>query len=123
MSRSLPTLDASGNRRAISSANPMPVTPSADQDPILDHANGTKTSVTSSATVITPPVGCKYIRITTDVDIVVNTAGNTAVDNGTSSLIIAYASEIIPVTAGVAVKALSLGTAATVRCTPYKVRS
>jgi hypothetical protein len=30
--------------------------PSASQNPIFDHANGTKTSVTTSATIITPPV-------------------------------------------------------------------
>jgi hypothetical protein len=95
---------------------------SADQDPVFDTANGTKTSVTSSATVLTPPAGCKYCRISTDADIVVNTNGATAVDDGTAARIIAGLPEIIPVIAGTAVKALSLSGTATVRCTPLKSR-
>lgn len=92
-------------------------------DPIFDEANGTKTSVTVSATVITPPVNCKYVRITSDADIVINTAGNAAVDDGTGARIVAGVPEIVPTTAGVAVKALSLSGTATVRCTPLKARA
>src|SRR5665213_2642462 len=62
--------------------------PATDQDPIFDHTNGTKSSVTVSATIITPPAGCKFIRISADTDVFVNTAGNTAVDDGTSIRII-----------------------------------
>jgi len=108
----------------ISTANPLPtagIAP-ADQDPIFDHVNGTKTAVTTNTTVLTPPAGCKYARISTDIDIVVNTIGAAAVDNGTAIKIFANQPEVIPVTAGVAVKALSLGASATVRCTPLKVR-
>jgi hypothetical protein len=100
-----------------------PRAPSPDQDPIFDHANGTKTSVTTSATVITPPTGCKYLRISADADVFVNTAGSAAVDDGTSIRIIANQPEVIPVTAGTAVKALSASGTAVVRCTPLKVRS
>jgi hypothetical protein len=103
-------------------AGSLSVAPSKDQDPILDHTNGTKTSVTTSATIITPPTGCKYIRISSDVDIFVNTAAATAVDDGTSIRIVANQPEIIPVTAATAVKALSSSGTATVRCTPYKER-
>lgn len=95
---------------------------STDQDPIFDHTNGTKSSVTTSATIITPPAACKYLRISTDVDIYVNTAGATAVDDGTSIRIVANSPEVIPVVAGTAVKALSSSGTATVRCTPLKVR-
>lgn len=97
--------------------------PSSDQDPIFDHTNGQKTSVTASATILTPPAGCKYARISTDVDIVVNTAGATAVDDGTAIKITAGIAETIPVTAAVAVKALSLtGGTAVVRVMPLKSR-
>lgn len=96
--------------------------PTPDQDPVFDHANGTKTGVTTSATVITPPAGCKYIRISSDLDIYVNTAGGAAVDNGTAIRIIANQPEIIPVIAGTAVNALSSSGTATVCCTPLKVR-
>jgi hypothetical protein len=96
---------------------------SSDQDPIFDHANGTKTSVTVSATVLVPPAGCKFARISADVDVFVNTAGSTAVDDGTSLRIVANQPEVLPVTASVAVKALSSSGTAVVRCTPMKVRA
>ena len=99
-----------------------PVELPADQDPIFDHANGTKTSVTVSATVITPPADCKYVRISTDVDIFVNTANGTAADDATCIRVFAGAPEIIPVMAGTAVKAIASTGTAVVRCTPYKVR-
>lgn len=103
-------------------ANSVSVAPSKDQDPIYDHANGTKTSVTTSATVITPPAGCKFLRISSDVDVFVNTAGSAAVDDGTSIRIVANSPEVIPVTAATAVVALSSSGTATVRCMPYKER-
>ena len=96
--------------------------PAPDQDPIFDHANGTKTSVTTSAGVITPPTGCKYVRISSDVNIYVNTNNAAAVDDGTSILIFASQPETIPVQAGVQVRALSASGTATVRCMPLKVR-
>jgi hypothetical protein len=99
------------------------VSPADDQDPIFNHAVGTKTSVTTSTTIVTPPANCKYVRISTDVDVFVNTAGSTAVDDGTSIRLIANLPEIVPVTAGTAVTALSSSGTATVRCTPLKTRS
>jgi hypothetical protein len=89
---------------------------------LWDNANGTKTSVTASATIITPPAGCRMVRITTDADIVVNAAGATAVDDGTAARIVANLPEYMPVTPGTAVKALSLSGTAVVRCTPIKSR-
>jgi hypothetical protein len=100
----------------------LSVVPSADQNPIFDNANGTKTSVTASATIITPPAGCTFVRIDTDADIVINTANATAVDDGTATRICANQPEIVPVTPAIAVKALSLAGTAVVRCTPLKVR-
>lgn len=100
----------------------LSVTPSADQNPIFDHANGTKTAVTASATIITTGAGHTFLRITTDVDIVVNTAGAAAVDDGTASRIVANVPEVIPVPPSTVIKALSLAGSATVRCTPLKVR-
>ena len=97
--------------------------PSAAYDPIFDNAAGTKTSLTTNATIITPPTGCKWVRITCDVDIFVNAAGAAAVDDGTSTRIIANIPEYIPVTAGTAVKGLSSSGTATVRCTPLKARA
>lgn len=93
-----------------------------DQDLIFDHTNGTKTSVTTSATVLTPPAGCKFARITSDVAIYVNTAGAAAVDDGTSTLIPANTPTVIPVVAATAVKALSSSGTAVVRVTPMKAR-
>jgi hypothetical protein len=116
------SVGADGSATDLSAANPMPCQPSTDQDPIFDHTNGTKTSVTVSATVITPPAGCKYVRISTDVDAFINTAGSAAVDDGTSIRIVANQPEIIPVVAATAVKALSSSGTATIRCTPMKVR-
>jgi hypothetical protein len=106
----------------VSSTTPLFMRPSADQDPIFDHANGTKTSVTTSAIIITPPASCKFVRISTDVDVYVNTAGNAAVDDGTAIRIVANQPEVIPVTAAVAVYALSSSGTAVVRCTPLKTR-
>jgi hypothetical protein len=113
-------VDATGV--VISTTNPVPMAAPADQDPIFDHANGTKTSVTASVTIITTPAGCKYLRISSDVDLFVNTAGSAAVDDGTSIRIVANSPEVIPVVPATAVKALSSAGTATVRCTPLKVR-
>jgi len=118
-------IDGSGLKRnfLLKTTGEALVSPSSDQDPVFDHTNGTKTSVTASATILTPPTGCKYARISSDVDIVVNTAGSTAVDDGTAIKITGGIAETIPVTAAVAVKALSLSGTAAVRITPMKVRA
>lgn len=104
------------------SANSLSVVPSTDQNPIFDHANGTKTSVTTTTTIITTGAGHTFLRISTDVDLFVNTAGSAAVDDGTSIRIVANQPEVIPVPPSTAIKALSSSGTATVRCTPLKVR-
>ncbi len=106
----------------LDAANPLRVSPAASEDVIFDHASGTKTSVTTSATVFTPPTGCKYVRISSDTDCFVNTSGATAIDNGTALRLIANVPEILPVTEGVAVKVLSASGTAVVRCSPFKAR-
>lgn len=105
-------------------AGSLSVVPSTDQNPIFDHANSTKSSVTTSAIIITPPAGCDFIRISADVDIFVNTANAAATDGATGGgiRIVANQPEIIPVTATVPVYALSSSGTAVVRCTPMKVR-
>lgn len=102
-------------------AEQVAAAPSADQDPIFDHANGTKNSVTASQTIITPPAGCKYVRVSSNVDCFVRTDGQAAADAAGSILVSAGAAEIIPVVAGTAVTAFAASTAV-VRCMPYKVR-
>jgi hypothetical protein len=101
----------------------MSATTSRAFDPVYNNALGTKTSVTTSAIVITPPSGCRFVRISTDADVVINTAGAAAVDNGTATRIIGGVPEIVPVTAGTPVYALSLSGTAVVRVTPLKNRS
>lgn len=100
------------------------VAPSDDQDPIFDHANGAKVTLTANtaADLITPPAGCKFVRISADADIFVATDNPTSPsDDGKMIRIIANQPEIIPVVAGMKVKGLST-TAAVVRLTPMKVR-
>lgn len=93
----------------------------ASQNPIYDHANATKTTLTSSTVVLTPPVGCQFARISSDVDCFVRTDGLDAADAAGSLLLKANVPETIPVTPGVPVEAFATSTA-TVRVTPLKVR-
>jgi hypothetical protein len=96
---------------------------SVDQDPIFDHDLGVKVTVaTDSAVLFTPGPNTKYIRITADADMFINTKGVTTVDNGTSIKILANQTEIIPVSPNLPVTGL-VGTASTtVRITPMKAR-
>ncbi len=107
---------------AQTNAASLSVAPSTDQDPIFDHAAGVKSSVTTSAILITTGAGHKYLRIVTDVDLYVNTANAAAVDNGSSILIKANLPEVIPVPPSMNIYALSSSGTATVRATPMKVR-
>ena len=102
--------------------NPLPTKPSADQDPIFDHANGTKTDVTTAEDVLTPPAGCRYVRVSANVDILVRTDGQDAADDAFSILVSAGQPEIVPVTEAVPVSALSTSGTAVVRCMPFKSR-
>jgi hypothetical protein len=99
--------------------------PAADQDPVFNHPAGKKVTVSGSAStpVLTPPAGCKYVRFSCEGDVIVNTDGADAVDDGTSIRIVAGPAETIPVRAGVEVRARSLsGVATIVRATPMKAR-
>lgn len=96
--------------------------PSPDQDPIFDHANGVKNAaVTASATILTPPAGCKFARITSDVTCFVRTDAGVAADDAFSVVVFANIPEIVPVTAAVDVKAYA-GSSAVIRCMPFKAR-
>lgn len=94
-----------------------------DQDPIFDHTNGVKVAVpaTTSTLLITPPAGCKYVRINPDVDCFVNTANVAAGDLASSIKVLANSPEVVPVVAGTAVNVF-VASAGTVRATPLKVR-
>ncbi len=105
-----------------SNAHSLVFSPSADQDPIFDHANGTQTSVTAAALILTPPAGCKYARISTDVTCFIRTDGVDPADAAGSVRILADQPEIIPVVPGVAVKAFA-ATTAVVRAIPMKSRT
>jgi len=95
---------------------------SADQDPVFDHANATKTSVTTSAVVLDPPTNCKFARVSSNVDCFVRTDGQPAADAAGSIPIVAGQPEVIPVVAGVDVTAFAASTAV-VRVTPLKARA
>jgi hypothetical protein len=108
----------------ISSADPtMKVSPAADQDPIFDTANGVKLSITTTQDIFTPGAGHKYARITTDTDIFITTDGVTAAaDDAKAVRILANSPEIVPVTPGAVIKAISSSGTAVVRVMPLKVR-
>lgn len=108
-----------GARAVVSRSAPLPVVQNGHK---WDHAHGTKTAVTVSAVIFTPPPGCELVRIDTDAHAVINTADGAAVDDGTATRIVANVPEIVPVAAGVAVKALSLAGTANIRCTPLVSR-
>lgn len=93
----------------------------AGQNPIYDHANATKTTVTASTTVLTPPAGCQFARISSDVECFVRTDGSPAADAAGSIRILANVPETIPVTEAVVVTAYA-ASSAVVRVTPLKVR-
>lgn len=95
--------------------------PVADQDPIYDHANGEKATVTTSAVVFTPPAGCKFARFDATVDTFIRTDDQPAADDGDAIRLIAGQPEILPVTAGTAVRAYA-ASSSTLRITPMKVR-
>lgn len=103
-------------------AGTLRAAPSADQDPIFDHANGERVAaLTSSAVVFTPPAGCKFARFDATVDTFIRTDNVAAADDGDAIRLIAGQPEIIPVTAGVAVLAYA-ATASVLRVTPLKAR-
>ncbi|WP_298958994.1 hypothetical protein [uncultured Methylobacterium sp.] len=107
-------------------AGTLKVAPPADQDPVFNHAAGVKlTGVNASVKLLDVPADCKYVRISCESDIVVNTtAAGPAADDGKSIRIAAGPAEVIPVVSGAAVWGMSLsGVATTVRVTPLKARA
>lgn len=100
-----------------SDSAPLPV---GEDKGVFNAAAGTKVALAGvSATVITPPAGCKYIRIDSTANIFVRTDGAVAADAAGAIRILANVPEIIPVVAGTAVTAI--GTA-TVYAVPYATR-
>jgi hypothetical protein len=112
----LPTL---GPKAASGS---LSTTLSTDQDPIYDHAAGVKVNVTASAAVLTPPASCKFVEITSDVDVFIRTDDTAVVDDGKAKMVKANAPQVVPVAAGVPIRALSSAGTAVVRCLPLKAR-
>ena len=101
----------------------LSTTPSTDQDPIYDHANAVKASVTTtSATAITPPTGAKFMRVHATADMFVRTDGTAAADAAGSIKLIANQPETIPVVAAIAVTAIVASGTGTLYATPMKVR-
>jgi hypothetical protein len=99
------------------------MTPSTDQDPILDHANAARVTVTtSSATAITPPAGTKYLRVHATAECFVRTDGSAAADAAGSIRLVANMPEVIPVVAGTAVTAVTATGTAVLNSTPMKAR-
>jgi hypothetical protein len=104
-----------------------PGKPSKDQDPIYDHENGVIAPITANAasvTVFTPPVGCKFVEVFSDVDILLRT-DNIAITGASDPKALpvqAATTKIIPVVEAVPVKGWSL-LLASVRFMPMKVRS
>lgn len=93
-----------------------------DQDPVFDHSNGQKTAVTALANIFTPGAACVFVWIGTDAAIVINAAGNAAVDDGTSAYVAAGTAGIFPCTASTAIFGLSLSGTANVRCVAMQRR-
>lgn len=100
------------------------VAPSADQDPVFDEASGgTYTLAANTSTIlITPPVGCKFMRISVTADTLIRTDNQVVSDNGKNAMIWAGTTDTIPVTAGTALRGFSTS-ASVVRCLPLKERA
>lgn len=100
--------------------DPFPV---ALPDPIFDHANGTKTTVTSGTDSIVINTGtAKFINVFATEDILIRTDGSVASDTGGSMVIIAGQNEVLPVPPATAISALAMNTDASVYVTPLKSR-
>jgi len=97
--------------------------PHPSQDPVFDTANGQRKAVTASAQLITPPEDCRFIRVSADKAVYVNTAEGPAGDNAASVYLAANLPDVLPVVPGVAVMVASAdGTDAVVRAMPLKAR-
>lgn len=110
---------------AQTASNSLSTTPSTDQDPIFDHANGARVAVTAAvANVITPPVGCKYLRVQSTTDCFVRTDATDPGDAAGSIRLLANVPETIPVVAGASgqVRVIRATADGVIYATPMKVR-
>ena len=109
----------------VSDANRLPVeaSVSADQDPVFDHANATRTAVTGPSKVaIAPPAGCKYVLLLAKGECFVRTDGaEAAVDTAGSMRLLADVERQIPVTPGVNVTVIAAADTV-LEATPFKAR-
>lgn len=114
---------AAGQKVALIEAADAPAgaPQSADQDPIYDHANGVKATVTSSAVVFTPSAGTKFARFDASADTFIRTDDAAAADDGQAVRLVAGSPDILPVTPGVPVRAYA-ASSSTLRITPMKIR-
>lgn len=103
-------------------SNNVVASPSPAQDPIFDHANGIKVTVTASAVVFTPPAGCYFAQFDVDVGTFIRTDDVAAADAAGAYRLIADQDRILPVTPGLAVRAYC-PTSAVLRIIPMKVRA
>lgn len=102
----------------------VPIVIANDQDPVLDHANAKKASVTTtSSTAITPPAGARYLRVTATADMFIRTDGSAAADADGSILLKAGVTESIPCIGGTAVTAIVATGTGTLYATPSKSRT
>ncbi len=102
-------------------AAPLTASLSTDQDPILDI--GVRVTVANtSTTIMTPPDGCKYVRISSSEEIFVRTDGAAAADDAQSVRFLGSFVETIPVVSGVVVTGMAPSGNTVVHCTPMKSR-
>jgi hypothetical protein len=110
--------DADGIQRVAMTPN---------QNPVYDHANGAATNVAGATTVLTPPAGCEFAEIEAADDVWIRADGVNPVlpVNGATSAGVHFAADVprvIPVTAGVAVKAIAVTGTVLVVAVPMKNR-
>lgn len=92
------------------------------QDLLFNTAIGQKTSVTTTATILTTGAYTVFAWIETDAAIVVNPDGGPSVDDGSSFCLPAGFAGILPVSPSTAITALSLSGTAVVRAMAMKPR-
>ena len=110
------SVGADGTAADVSDVNPFPV---KTEELVLDHTNATKTTVTASTPILTPPAGCKWVQIFTTGLTFIKTDNTAAADSAGSYPI--EDRDLIPVTPGVAIRAFA-PSSVTVYAIPFKNR-
>lgn len=113
---------SNGFRTSPSPVETVVASPSPAQDPVFDHVNGEKETVSTSAVVFTPPIGCYFAHFDASVQTFIRTDNMTAADNAGAYRLIADRGEILPVTPGVDVHAFC-ATSSVLRIIPMKARA